>query len=43
MTEAAELERQVSGLVNLAYGLRAEDVELMWETAPPRMPIAKSK
>ncbi len=38
--EAAALERRVSDLVNEAYGLTPEEVRLMWETAPPRMPIA---
>jgi len=40
-TRAAEVqnwERQLSDLVNEAYGLTAEEVELMWQTAPPRMP-----
>jgi SAM-dependent methyltransferase len=39
-TEAQQLEQQVSDLVNSAYGLTPEEVQLMWETAPPRMPIA---
>jgi len=38
--EARRLERQVSDLVNEAYGLTPDEVRLMWETAPPRMPIA---
>ena len=33
------LERRVSDLVNAAYGLTPADVALMWQTAPPRMPI----
>jgi hypothetical protein len=37
-TEAANLERRLSDLVNDAYGLTPEDVALMWSTAPPRMP-----
>ena len=37
--EADGLERQVSDLVNEAFGLTPEDVRLMWDTAPPRMPI----
>ena len=37
--EARGLERRVSDLVNDAYGLTPADVRLMWETAPPRMPI----
>ena len=31
-------ERQLSDLVNEAYGLTPEEVKLMWQTAPPRMP-----
>jgi hypothetical protein len=38
--EAAGLERQVSDLVNDAFGLTPEDVRLMWDTAPPRMPLS---
>ncbi len=40
--EALALERKISDLVNEAYGLTPEEVELMWETAPPRMPIARA-
>jgi len=36
--EARQLERRVADLVNAAYGLTAEEVALMWRTAPPRMP-----
>jgi hypothetical protein len=36
--EARQLERRVAELVNAAYGLTAEEVALMWQTAPPRMP-----
>ena len=39
--EALNLERQISDLVNEAYGLTPDEVALMWETAPPRMPISK--
>ena len=38
--EALNLENHLSNLVNEAYGLTPEEVALMWETAPPRMPIA---
>ncbi len=38
--EARGVEQQVSDLVNAAYGLTPEEIRLMWETAPPRMPIA---
>ena len=37
--EARGLEREVSDLVNQAYGLTPDEVRLMWQTAPPRMPI----
>ncbi len=36
--EARRLEEQVAELVNDAYGLTAEEIALMWRTAPPRMP-----
>jgi hypothetical protein len=39
--EAIGLEQQVSDLVNAAYGLTPAEVALMWETAPPRMPITR--
>lgn len=38
-TEILVLERQLSDLVNAAYGLTREEVALMWRTAPPRMPL----
>ena len=37
--EANALEHGISDLVNEAYGLTNEEVELMWQTAPPRMPL----
>lgn len=37
--EALALEIQLSDLVNQAYGLTPEEIDLMWKTAPPRMPI----
>jgi restriction endonuclease TaqI-like protein len=40
-SEATALERQVSDLVNAAYGLTSAEVDLMWQTAPPRMPLPK--
>ncbi|HSJ52490.1 MAG TPA: hypothetical protein VLC52_01985 [Anaerolineae bacterium] len=36
--EVHRLEADVAALVNEAYGLTADDVDLMWRTAPPRMP-----
>ena len=37
-TEVREGERRIAELVNAAYGLTPEEVALMWQTAPPRMP-----
>jgi hypothetical protein len=39
--EVLALERKLSDLVNAAYGLTPEEVQLMWDTAPPRMPFAQ--
>jgi hypothetical protein len=39
--KAAGLERRLSQLVVRAYGLTADEVELMWATAPPRMPVGR--
>ncbi|HEX5723912.1 MAG TPA: TaqI-like C-terminal specificity domain-containing protein, partial [Longimicrobiaceae bacterium] len=39
--KAAGLEHRLSHLVNRAYGLSPEDVELIWSTAPPRMPVGR--
>jgi hypothetical protein len=36
--EAVGLEHEISQLVNTAYGLTDDEVRLMWQTAPPRMP-----
>ncbi len=36
--EAAKLERRLSDIVNRAYSLTPEEVDLLWSTAPPRMP-----
>ena len=41
LAEAAGLEVRLSDLVNAAYGLTEEEVELLWRTAPPRMPISR--
>ena len=38
-TEALTLERTLSDLVNQAYALTPAEIALMWQTAPPRMPI----
>jgi hypothetical protein len=37
--ETLTLERTLSNLVNQAYGLTPAEIELLWQTAPPRMPI----
>jgi len=37
--ETLKLERALSDLVNQAYGLTPAEIDLMWQTAPPRMPI----
>jgi hypothetical protein len=37
--EAQTLERRLADLVNQAYGLTPEVVELLRRTAPPRMPV----
>lgn len=37
--ETLALERTLSDLVNQAYGLTPAEIALMWQTAPPRMPI----
>ena len=36
-------ERQLSDLVNEVYGLTPDEVSLLWDTAPPRMPISDSR
>ena len=40
--EALALEHQLSDLVNAAYGLTADEINLLWQTAPPRMPIQRA-
>ncbi|MDP2332671.1 MAG: Eco57I restriction-modification methylase domain-containing protein [Reyranella sp.] len=40
LRDAARLERELSAMVNEAYGLTKEEEALVWRTAPPRMPIA---
>jgi hypothetical protein len=37
--ETLKLDRTLSDLVNQAYGLTPAEIDLMWQTAPPRMPI----
>jgi hypothetical protein len=37
--ETLKLERTLSDLVNQAYALTSAEIDLLWKTAPPRMPI----
>ncbi|MCX6855626.1 MAG: N-6 DNA methylase [Verrucomicrobia bacterium] len=39
--ETLQLERTLSDLINQAYALTPEEVKLLWDTAPPRMPFAE--
>jgi len=41
-TEAQTLESRLSDLVNTAYGLTPNEIKLMWDTAPPRMPLLRT-
>ncbi|HEY9850829.1 MAG TPA: Eco57I restriction-modification methylase domain-containing protein [Leptolyngbyaceae cyanobacterium] len=41
--EILQLEHQLSDLVNQAYELTPEEIDLMWKTAPPRMPIQRAQ
>jgi hypothetical protein len=36
--ETLNLERTLSDLVNQAYALTPLEIDLLWKTAPPRMP-----
>lgn len=36
--DGLRMEREISDLVNKAYGLTPEQIDLLWKTAPPRMP-----
>ena len=38
---ASAIERRLSDLVNTAYGLSPADCELLWRSAPPRMPVGE--
>jgi hypothetical protein len=38
-TETLSLERTLSDLVNHAYAMTPAEIDLMWKTAPSRMPI----
>lgn len=37
--ETVKLEQRLSDLINQAYQLTPEEIDLMWKTAPTRMPI----
>ncbi|MEO6810579.1 MAG: hypothetical protein ABI353_15800 [Isosphaeraceae bacterium] len=39
--ESRSLESRLNDLVNAAYGLTPAEVRLLWDTAPPRMPIPR--
>ncbi|QDU20739.1 Eco57I restriction-modification methylase domain-containing protein [Urbifossiella limnaea] len=39
--EADALEHRISDTVNAAFGLTPAEVKLMWDTAPPRMPVQR--
>jgi len=38
--ETLKLERTLSDLVNQAYGLTPAEIDIMWKTAPPRIPVS---
>ena len=40
--ETLKLERTLSDLVNQAYALTPAEIDLMWQTAPSRMPIPRT-
>ena len=39
--DAGMLERRLTDLVNAAYQLTPAEVDLLWKTAPPRMPVTR--
>ncbi|MFH1115167.1 MAG: Eco57I restriction-modification methylase domain-containing protein [Pseudomonadota bacterium] len=41
LSEARTLEYALNNLVNQAYGLTPGEVDLLWSTAPPRMPTPR--
>ncbi len=41
--EAQQHERRLADLVNQAYGLTPEEIDLMWKTAPQRMPVGREQ
>jgi hypothetical protein len=40
LEEASRLEAELSALICQAYGLTDAEIDLLWKTAPPRMPAA---
>jgi diketogulonate reductase-like aldo/keto reductase len=40
--EILKLELTLNDLVNQAYALTPAEIALMWQTAPPRMPIPEA-
>jgi hypothetical protein len=40
--ESLTLERRLADLVNQAYELTPEEVDLLWRSAPPRMPVGRA-
>ncbi len=40
-SEVLGLERLIAAEVHRAYGLTPEDEQLLWDTAPPRMPVGR--
>ncbi len=39
--ETTALERRLADLVNQAYSLTPDEIDLLWRTAPPRMPVGQ--
>ena len=37
--ETLNLERTLSDIISQAHGLTPAEIELVWQTTPPRMPI----
>lgn len=40
--EEQGLERRIAELIYATYGLTPEEIDLLWQTAPPRMPVGHS-
>ncbi len=41
--KALAIEHRISDLVNKAYDLTPEEIDIIWKTAPPRMPISQHR